>query len=88
MSKKHEIQPFQQQDLDLMFWQYSQGVKDVIEKLPIALLPTNEAKVETINSFIKAKFVHIHHLHNGRHPSFDLKAEVIMGKIEIKKTLI
>jgi hypothetical protein len=82
MSKKQEITPFPQQTLDTMFWQYIQGVKDAVEH------GTYVTKEEIINEFIAEKLAHIKQMHNGRRPSFDLKAVEIMGKIEIKKTLI
>jgi hypothetical protein len=85
MGKKQEIEPFPQRELDLMFWQYVQGAKDVLESLPSKVIPTAEDRAQKINTFIKTKLVHIQKMHSGRRPSFDIKAEIIMGEITLKK---
>lgn len=79
--KENNTAPFPQSEIDLMFWQYTQGVTDAMKT------STKSAKeiVDTINAFIKAKLVHINHLHNGRNPSFNLVAEITSRGLEIKK---
>lgn len=86
MSKREQqIQPFPQDKIDLMFWQYVQGVKDAVTEIS-ATVPEQQSK--TINFFIHEKVEHIKKMHNGRRPAFDLKAEFVGDKIEIKKTMI
>lgn len=82
---RHEIKPFPQQSIDLMFWQYVQGVKDAVTKVSA----TNpEQQIKTINFFIYEKLENIKRMHPGRRPAFDLKAERVGDKIEIKKTML
>jgi hypothetical protein len=84
MGKRDIVTRLPQSDIDLMFWQYVQGVKDVV----ITISPSNnERQTEVINVFINEKLKYIQENH-GKTPSFTLRAEVIMGKIEIKKKLI
>ena len=85
MAKKENAPtPFPQSDIDLMFWQYTQGVKDAMK----ISTRSPEQIVMDVNAFIKAKLVHIHHLHNGRAPSFNLVAEITPNGLEILKTKI
>jgi hypothetical protein len=81
MGKRDVVTRLPQSDIDLMFWQYVQGVKDAVERSDFV------TKTEIINEMIAEKFNYIQANH-GKTPSFTLRAEVIMGKIEIKKKLI
>lgn len=84
MAKKETISPFPQAEIDLIFWQYIQGAKDAMGLGPWE----KDWQVIRLNQMIDQKLIHIQQHHNGRRPTFDLKAELIMGKIEIKKRLI
>ena len=82
-AKKQEIKEFPQQSIDLMFWQYTQGAKDGVDSMDD--VSDNARQLLNINYLIDEKLKHIKKTYNGRRPTFDLKAEIVNGKIEIKK---
>lgn len=82
-------EPFPQDKIDLIFWQWGSGVIDIMNARERLELICNPVNVQHIQGLFDIKLARIREVFNGRSPSFTLTVkEEPNNKFSLIKTLI